>query len=91
MGAAVGFATLLLLVAIPQFRRSHRDIIADSQPIVIATAACNAALPTANDLDQMTSAHAIQSLTMQNGNAEMQQETLADANSRLYARPTNTP
>ncbi len=84
-GTAFAAAGVLGFFVLSPFRHTSDLNTMSNQPIVVATAACNPTLPSAADLDQMESAHAIQSFTVQNGNEEQQQETLADANSRLAA------
>jgi hypothetical protein len=81
--AAVVTVALLGVIGLPFLRHERPKVPAGDGPIVLTTASCNASLPTADDLDQMVSAHAVQSLTVQNGSEEAQQEALADANSRL--------
>jgi anti-sigma factor RsiW len=81
--AAAGVALLLVFMAMPRPRPADERAAHGGESIIIATAACNSTLPTAGDLDEMTSAHAVQSLTIQNGSEESQHEALADANSRL--------
>ena len=84
-GAAIAATGILCLAALLPFHSGsdkERAVVGE-RPVIVATASCAAGLPTADNLDQMTSAHAVQSLTVQNGSEEMQQEALADANSRL--------
>jgi predicted anti-sigma-YlaC factor YlaD len=82
-GAAVGVAMALLLIFVPRLHTSTRQTSVGNGPIILATAACESTLPTADALDEMTSAHAVQSLSVQNGSEEPEHEALADANSRL--------
>jgi len=82
LGAAAMTVALICLIGLPQLHH-ERSAPATGGPIVLATASCTTNLPTADDLDQMVSAHAVQSFTVQNGSEEPQQEALADANSRL--------
>lgn len=84
LGGGATFATgALCLFAVQRLRPPLPSPAGAGGPILIATASCGPALPSASDLDQMISAHAVQSFAIQNGSAEMQQEALDDANSRL--------
>jgi anti-sigma factor RsiW len=83
LGLGAVLAVGLAIILAPRLRPSAPQSIVGSNPIIIATAACTSALPTADALDEMTSAHAVESLTVQNGSDEAQHEALAEANSRL--------
>jgi hypothetical protein len=87
-GAAVATAGVLCLAVLVPLHYSNERTTGEKTPVIIATASCTSDLPTADNLDQMASAHAVQSLTVQNGSEEMQQEALADANSRLSSPST---
>ncbi len=52
-------------------------------PLLLASRSASHSLPTAVELDEMASLHAVQSFAVAAGDAGDQQETLADANSRL--------
>ena len=83
LGAAMMAAGALCVVMLPRLYPAAAPVTTTDTPILLATASCAPNLPTADALDQMTSAHAVQSFTIQNGSVELQRETLADANSRL--------
>jgi anti-sigma factor RsiW len=83
LGTMAAAAILLCLFMISPLHSRQEPAALTGTPVFLATAACSPTLPTADDLDQMTSAHAVQSFTVQNGSEELQQEALADANSRL--------
>lgn len=87
-GAALGVALAFLLIIVPlifvpRLQATARHDSVSNGPIILATAACESTLPTADALDEMTTAHAVQSLSVQNGSEEPEHEALADANSRL--------
>lgn len=83
LGAAMMTAGALCVVMLPHLYPAAAPVTLPDTPILLATAACTPNLPTPDALDQMTSAHAVQSFTIQNGSVELQRETLADVNSRL--------
>ncbi len=87
LGAAMMAAGLLCVYMLPRIHPIHDSAALSDSPILPATASCAPNLPTADALDQMTSAHAVQSFTIQNGSVELQRETLADVNSRLSPTP----
>lgn len=87
LGAAMMAAGLLCVYMLPRIHPIHESAALSDTPILLATASCAPNLPTADALDQMTSAHAVQSFTIQNGSVELQRETLADVNSRLSTTP----
>lgn len=79
--AASAFACAVLLALYAQSRIAPQRSI--SGTITLATAASPAALPTARDLDQMVSLHAVNSFPVLVGNEEMAREALADANADM--------
>jgi len=83
LGTMAAAAILLCLFMLSPLHSRQEPTVLTGTPVFLATADCSPTLPTADDLDQMTSAHAVQSFTVQNGSEELQQEALADANSRL--------
>ena len=83
LGAAMMAAGALCLFMLPRLYPANPSLTPSDAPLLLATAACAPNLPNADALDQMTSAHAVQSFTIQNGSVELQRETLADVNSRL--------
>jgi len=82
LGIATAATALLAIVAVSRQTPSTPEGAADA-PVIVATSACTEALPTANDLDRMTSLHAVESFTVLSGNEELQQDALADASSRV--------
>lgn len=80
-------AGLLCVYMLPRIHPVSDSVALSDSPILLATASCAPNLPTPDALDQMTSAHAVQSFTIQNGSVELERETLADVNSRLSATP----
>ena len=87
LGAAMMAAGALFMFVLPRLHPAGKPVTTTDTPILLATASCAPNLPTADALDQMTSAHAVQSFTIQNGSVELQRETLADVNSRLSSMP----
>jgi hypothetical protein len=87
MGMAVASCLALLCFSF-YYLRPGPEPTSPGTPFVLETASCNQALPSARDLDEMTSLHAVQSFPISDGNEELQQDALADANSHLGI---NTP
>lgn len=86
-GLALGLASVgacaLLFVIRPGGGTSQPSDVYAGKPLMVVTALSSPSLPAASDLDAMTSLHAVQSFTVLNGDEELQQDALADANSRL--------
>lgn len=78
--AALGATAVLLFCML---HRTPTVSVEETTAPLLVTAASADALPSASDLDQMTSLHALECLTMHNGNDELPEDALADATSRL--------
>jgi anti-sigma factor RsiW len=86
--ASAGLAATALIVMIlrpgallPPSARTGASI--RRPPIEMASSASVAGLPTASELDEMTSLHALESVSVAPGDAGSQQDTLADSTSRV--------
>lgn len=81
--ASLAMATLLLLTFHPG---SDPGISVPLPSIRHIAAGGGKGLPTSDELDEMASLHAVHSIAVATGDEGIQQETLADANSRLHYR-----
>jgi anti-sigma factor RsiW len=83
LAAATFAAAALAAITIQLGPRSPIDV-SNVPPSLVAEATGAHSLPTAFDLDEMASLHAVHSFAVAAGDAGDQQETLADATSRLH-------
>ena len=81
--ASVGVCALLYRVKPGSPIAAQPSEVYAGKPLMVVTALSSPSLPAPGDLDAMTSLHAVQSFTVLNGDEELQQDALADANSRL--------
>ena len=87
-GLALGLASLGACALVYMVRPGNPNAaqpleVYTGKPLMVVTALSSPSLPAPGDLDAMTSLHAVQSFTVLNGDEELQQDALADANSRL--------
>ena len=84
LAAATLAAAGLAAITIQLGPRGQMEIDASMMPpLLLASASGSHFLPTALELDEMASLHAVHSFAVAAGDTGDQQETLADANSRL--------